>query len=46
MSTLAMSTLAIMITTIRIVSEDIIRKLKLYLPHLEKFDRSELSFFS
>jgi hypothetical protein len=44
-STPAMSTLAITTITIRIVSEDVIRKLKLYLPHLEKFDRSELSFF-
>jgi hypothetical protein len=40
-----MSTLAITITTTRIVSEDIIRKLKPCLPHLEKFDGSELSFF-
>jgi hypothetical protein len=40
-----MSTLAITTIITRIVSEDIIQKLKLYLSYLEKFDRSELSFF-
>jgi hypothetical protein len=40
-----MSTLVIITIITRIVSEDIIQKLKLYLPYLEKFDRSELSFF-
>jgi hypothetical protein len=44
-STPAVSTLAITTITTRIVSEDVVRKLKPCLPHLEKFDGSELSFF-